>query len=277
MIGDHTYEEIRDVVIDILTGRVTVPHPPVQWQSLLGAIGHVLFQRARQTPGFQAQAVTSLSLTAKDAELARDVFWDLFRQGVITLGSNDANPNWPHFRLSHFGDRILNSSSPWRFHDSSSYIAMVRQAVPDIKDAAVSYLEEASAAFYSGCLLASCVMLGVAAEAEFLRLVQAVIATPTHATVFKAVDKEATVLRKIVKFRNLLKPLIPQLGQRAREGLEANFDAIQFVLRVARNDAGHPTSAPPPSREQVFVYLQLFVPFARQLRDLREDLGRAPD
>jgi hypothetical protein len=43
---------------------------------------------------------------------------------------------------------------------------------------------------------------------------------------------------------------------------------IQSVLRIARNEAGHPTAAT-PQREQVYVYLQIFVPFARQLMRLR--------
>jgi hypothetical protein len=47
---------------------------------------------------------------------------------------------------------------------------------------------------------------------------------------------------------------------------------IQSVLRIARNDAGHPTSAN-PQREQVYVYMQLFVPFARQLMRLRKALA----
>jgi len=47
---------------------------------------------------------------------------------------------------------------------------------------------------------------------------------------------------------------------------------IQSVLRVARNEGGHPTAAS-PDREQVYVFLQLFVPFARQLMRLRKVLA----
>src|SRR5262245_14780894 len=37
-------------------------------------------------------ADSRLRLSADDAELVRDVFWDLFRQGFITLGLDDSNP-----------------------------------------------------------------------------------------------------------------------------------------------------------------------------------------
>jgi hypothetical protein len=40
----------------------------------------------------------------------------------------------------------------------------------------------------------------------------------------------------------------------------------------ARNDAGHPNTAR-PQREQVYVFLQLFIPFARQLMRLRYELA----
>jgi len=115
-----------------------------------------------------------------DAELVRDVFWDLFRQGFITLGLNDSNPNWPWFRLSHFGERALKTQSPYRFHDTGSFIGLVRTEVPDISPEAVVYPEEAVAALYAGCLLACCVMLGVAAEAEFLRLLDVAAKNATY-------------------------------------------------------------------------------------------------
>jgi hypothetical protein len=73
--------------------------------------------------------------------------------------------------LSHFGKRTLTAQSPYRFHDTSSFLNLVKTEIPDVSQEAVTYLDEAVSAFYAGCLLASCVMLGVAAEAEFLRLV----------------------------------------------------------------------------------------------------------
>jgi hypothetical protein len=61
-----------------------------------------------------------------------------------------------------------------------SFLAVVKKEVPNISSEALVYLDEAVAAFYAGCLLASCVMLGVAAEAEFLRLVDAAASGAKH-------------------------------------------------------------------------------------------------
>jgi hypothetical protein len=195
----------------------------------------------------------------------------LFRQGFITLGMNDSNPNWPWFRLSHFGQQTLQSQNPYRFHDTASFLAMVKKEVPDISTEAVTYLDEAVAAFYAGCLLASCVMIGGAAEAEFLRLIDVAASSATHGSIFVPVKKLAFIRPKITKFHGLLKPLITTLPRSATEDLETNLTMIQSVLRIARNEAGHPTAAT-PEREQVYVFLQLFVPFARQLMRLRKAL-----
>src|SRR6202047_4000304 len=46
-------------------------------------------------------------------------------------------------------------------------------------------------AFYAGCLLAACVMLGVAAECEFLRLIDTAIANATHGNASGSVRSSA--------------------------------------------------------------------------------------
>jgi hypothetical protein len=270
-LRQHTYEEIRDVVMEVLLNPLpdsVTRHSPNQWASLAASVGIVFFQRE----GREIHPSDGPRLHPSDRELVRDVFWDLFRQGIITLGMNDANPMWPWYRLSHFGQKTLQSGNPYRFHDTTSFLAMVKKEVTDISPEAVACLDEAVAAFYAGCLLASCVMLGVAAEAEFLRLVDVATTSQTYGAAFAPVLKSQFIRGKITRFGDILKPLLPKLKKDAVADLETNFMMIQSVLRIARNEAGHPTAAT-PEREQVYVYLQLFTPFARQLMRLREALA----
>jgi hypothetical protein len=262
----HTYEELREVVVGILLKEEKVAFPPTQWAHLSSGVAEGLLRRAGQPVDHRHPP-----LRGPDAELLRDIFWDLFRQGFITLGVDDMNPAWPFFRLSRFGETALKSQNPYRFHDTSSFLSIVTKEVPDISSAAVTYLEEAVATFYAGCLLAACVMVGVAAEAEFLRLIDVAVKGP-YGQRFTQVQKSGFIGQKIKKFGSALSPLLSSLPKSAVEDLDTNLDAIQSVLRIARNDAGHPTAAT-PSREQVYVFLQLFVPFARQLMRLRSALG----
>jgi hypothetical protein len=82
------------------------------------------------------------------------------------------------------------------------------------------------------------------------------------------VTQKNQIRQKIIKFQECIKQILPALPYKATEDFETNFNAIQSMLRIARNDAGHQTGAS-PRREIVYVYLQLFITFARQLMMLR--------
>ena len=272
-MSPHSYEELRGIVIDILLKRERVGYEPSQYAHLVIGVAEVLERRSR--PAGQPSPYASpeqIRLHGHDEELVRDVFWDLFRQGFITLGLDRHNDRWPWFRLSYFGERALSTQSPYRFHDTSSFISLVRTEVPDISPEAITYLEEAVAAFYADCLLSCCVMLGVAAEVEFLRLADVAVRNGAHGSSFSVVAEQRTIRQKIVRFHDCLKPLTRSLPQQAVEDFDANFLMIQSVLRIARNEAGHAT-AETPQREQVYIYMQLFVPFARQMMRLRHALA----
>ncbi|NKJ03856.1 hypothetical protein [Rhizobium sp. SG741] len=58
-----------------------------------------------------------------------------------------------------------------------------------MSEAALRYLQEAAGAFYADLMLSSCVMIGVAAEAEFIRLVDIVGAHPVHGSRLNSAQK----------------------------------------------------------------------------------------
>jgi hypothetical protein len=273
ILSEHSYEELRGTVVDILLRREKIRFEPHLYANLLSGVAEVLARRGSSGQQIPLAGSSETRLHDRDSELVRDIFWDLFRQGFITLGKDDMSPAWPFFRLSRFGDQTLAVQSPYRFHDKGSFMTMVRNQVPDISPEAVVYLDEAVATFYSDSLLACCVMLGVAAEAEFLRLVDVAAKSATYGPVFAPVQGARWVREKITKFQDCLRPLLKVLPKDATEDLEINFLPIQSVLRIARNEAGHPTGDTKLQREQVYVYLQLFVPFARQLMRLRAALS----
>jgi hypothetical protein len=265
----HSYEEIRNAVIDILLGEEKVDYSPSQWEHLKIGVAQVLTRRSGQphVPG-------SSMLPTQEAELARDVFWDLFRQGFITLGLNDSNPQWPHFRLSYFGDRTLLQRREYHFTDTSSYLAMVRKYVPKLDDLSAKYLDEAARAFHAGCMLSSCVMLGVVTEHRFDLMISAGAKGPTHGKAFQDIAKVWPALRRIKKFLNFVRPFEKKLPPEIREDLDSHVATIQAVIRTHRNEAGHP-SGESKSREQVYVLLQLFAPYAQKLVQLGDHFAVA--
>jgi hypothetical protein len=146
------------------------------------------------------------------------------------------------------------------------------EGVPDLLPTARVYLEEAVAAFYSGCFLAATVMLGVAAEAEFLRLIDVANKHPEIGRSFDKAVKERFIRGKIEAFRRGLEPHLKTIPDSAKEDLDINLNAVQSIIRIARNEAGHPSGAQPPSRSQVYINLQIFVPYAAQVARLRREL-----
>ncbi len=264
----HGYEEIRSVVIDILLDGASPA--PNQYLNLVNAVAEIFALRVNpQNSSYGSR------LNAQDEEYVRDVFWDLFRLGYITLGMNNSNPDWPFFRLSYKGKIHLESESPWKFHDTTSFKGLVHNAVPDLNSTTLAYLEEAVSAFYANCYLASCVMLGVAAEAEFLRLIDIARNHSEFGERFSGAVNEKFIAGKIKKFQAAINQLKSQLGRDVFEGLDTQFSAIQAIIREARNESGHP-SAKIQTREAVYVYLQLFIPFAKKMDQIKATLQNDP-
>jgi len=260
----HSYEEIRDIALDALAGREETPYQLTQYNNLQSAVAHILARRGGQTTEFQRVA-----LDRADAEVFLEVFWELFRQGIITLGLNDANREFPHFRVSSFGRRLLDTKHAYFFHDVSSYAAQIQSAVPQIHPVTLLYLQEAMQAFRSSCLLSATVMVGVAAEHTFLLMLETLEANPAKSGPYTNVFSQRTTLQKINKFKGVLDQNAAALPPEIKEDLETHFLGILSTVRTSRNQAGHPTGQI-PSREDVYVLLQLFIPFCKKLYQLRD-------
>ncbi len=266
---DHSFEEVRAVALDLLSGRERGAHDLTQYQNLLIAVAQVFERRGGGPPqrGYQGGGVFGPSLSANDKELLLEVFWGLFREGVITLGLNDSNREFPWFRVTEFGRRLASHQQAYFFHDVSSYEQLVRTEVPGIDDTTVLYLKEAMQSFRSGCILAATVMLGVATEHAFLLLVEKLEQNPTHSTTFANVANERTMLQKVNKFKNILDQQVRFLPSDLREDLDTNFAGILSIIRTFRNQSGHPTGKI-VDREQAYVLLQLFIPYCKKMYQL---------
>ena len=268
---EHSYEELREIVISVMldTGNNGVD----KFDKLLEKTALELYRQdgsAQGTQHFSHGSATQLN--ANDAELVLDIVWDLFRQGIVTLGANASNPGWPWLRLSRFGECALQQS-PYRVHNKAGFVKALRSEVTDISPEAVVYYREAVAAFYMDCLLSTCVMLSIAAESEFLRLLSVAKNSEAYGNYFSRIGDQMNVRAKISLFQNAIKPILALLPQPTRDELDNNLNIIQSLIRLARKESGQPSGAHPPSRDRVYVYLQLFIPFAEQLMQLRHQLS----
>ena len=262
----HSYEELRAAALDVLAGRESVPPGGEEYHRLSQSIGQVFAQReGRVRPG---DSGATYPLDAQDKETFLELFWDLFREGIITIGLNNNNQAVP-LRLTKLGQQIAQGQSAYFFHDVSSYEASIRRDVPGINEVTLLYLKEAMQAFRSGCMLSATVMLGVAVEHTFMLLLDVLEGNAHHKKTFASVFTERTLLQKFNKFRKLLDPMLKVLPVDIREDLDTHFAGILSVIRTFRNQSGHPTGKI-IDREQTFVLLQLVIPYCRKQYQLME-------
>jgi hypothetical protein len=265
----HTYKEIRDIALDLLFGREPATFGLAQYPNLQDSIAEV-FVRRSTPPTAERSRHDRASLSVVERNLFREVFWDLFRQGIITPGVDDSNREFPFFCLSSFGRKFLEDHNSLFFHDVSSYMERIVTEIPNIDDTTKPYLEEAIRAFMATCYLSSTVMLGVAIEHTFDLLLETIAKNPKYAPTFAKVSQLRHYGEKVNKFKSLLVTHMGTLGldDDIKEGLETQFSGIVELIRLFRNDSGHPTGKL-ISHDQAFVLLQLFIPCCKKLYQLR--------
>lgn len=164
---NYTYEELSAITLDILSQRRVTSEFPNQIYHLQTSVNDVLHELNRKVnpnEEHQYQHSGTNRLDEEDLNAISEVFWDLFRQGIVTPGINEQNNNLPWFRISTLGKKLLAQKETYFFHDLQSYEAAIRKQIPNIDATTLIYLKEAMQAFKVGCFLSSSVMLGVASE-----------------------------------------------------------------------------------------------------------------
>jgi len=267
---NHSFEEIRQAAIELLSGRAKVNccQDIYRYEFLENAVAELLARI--DNPGVSPQKIfmgETPHLNYNDSSLCLEVFWNLFREGIITLGWNNANREYPFFKVSHFGKALLENQQVYFFHDVSSYETLVRQQVPAIDPTTLLYLKEAMQAFRSGCILSATVMLGVAAEHTFETLLDVVEANPTHAATYATALNQKNALTKLTKFWAILTPNLASMPYPIREDIHIQFPGIQNLIRIFRNESGHPTGKI-IDREQCYVLLNMYIPYAKKVYQL---------
>ena len=209
------------------------------------------------------------------ASLAHEVFWQLVVEGVLAPGDGGNNFGLPRFHITAYGSEVLKATE-LQPYDPSGYLARVREDITNADATVVAYLAESLETFRKGNLVASTVMLGIAAERVFLLLCGALC---------DALSKEAekTEFEKLLH-RFQMKPKLDWVDQKIRQiqnqgpaGIPGNATimlvTIYDLMRCQRNELGHPREIPPNvKRKDAFVNLQIFPRFYETAEDVRKFL-----
>jgi hypothetical protein len=206
-----------------------------------------------------------------------EALWGLVGEGLAYIdkvGQGSSTDNW-RWRASARGIKAATTGR-WEPHDPDGYLRRLRRAEPGVDAFALVYLEEALRAFNAQCFLASSVMLGVASERVVNELAVSMVQSfgPSAEKLRKAVENPRA--SQSARFEEARKLLDSHRG-RVPEGLadSLSLDAVTDLLRLTRNDAGHPTGTK-IDYDTAYTHLQMAAAYLMKMTRLAHHFARSP-
>lgn len=197
-----------------------------------------------------------------------EALWGLVGEGLVYLdpaGQQSNTDNW-QWRLSTVGTKVATGGA-WEPRDPEGYLRRLRAHRPEVDPVAVSYVQEALRAFNARCYLATSVMLGVASEQAVDGLARSVVdAAPGATGLRKAMENpRASQYSRFLELRKYLEPMRSRLPDELADTL--TLDAVANLLRVTRNEAGHPTGRW-VDEDTAYTHLQLAARYLQTITSL---------
>jgi len=254
-VAELGLEEMRSCMLEALRSN-----PNTQDVGLRKAVYQVAKQRGLIEAPPQSGRVMSFSVEADTLTQElwgryRDILWGLITEGVVAIGINERDAQWPWLGVTEYGKECLSAGEIVP-HDPDGYLRALVISRP-LDDTEKRYLPQALEAYRRNLPDASAVMLGCASEHLLLVLGEEIALSEPDANRAKTTRKrmEGPAL-------TLLRHLNSELQQRGlprrlEEQRPTTFEGIANLIRVARNDAGHP-QLQAVLRDECFIALRLF-------------------
>ena len=222
-----------------------------------------LDQRVAEELGLRKETVSRNELM--------QVVWSLVARRLIYIDyTQPASSNWS----IHLTERGAEAASDSNLNPDNIplYLKQVASGIPDLTEIPKFYLDEALRAYSSECYSASTMMLGVAAEAVFYDVAAPFAAWLKNSggQALSDILSKSTIayIQKFIEFQKRLAASKGHLPPPLQQNLDLNINSVLELLRLARNDTGHPTGIQ-VDRHSSFQYLVLFPGLARRLYDLK--------
>jgi hypothetical protein len=258
-------------------------------QPNLDALRQVIFEHLRRQPDLRqldvaafAQHVELTPPRHDDQRLFKEsvleVFWQLTVEGVVApgLATSESQMGFPWFRVTEHGRSVL-ADVEYVPHDRQGYLALLREKVGEPDPVVLAYLVESLETYARNSLVASTVMLGVAAERVFDLLCDSALAAlkdPNERKIFTDRLNRNAMMPKLDWLRKKFQKIQDDKIAGFPENVALMVNAIYDLIRTQRNDLGHPSNAPPrPSQSQAYANLLVFPPYYERAEVLRKFLA----
>ncbi len=208
-----------------------------------------------------------------------EAVWSLIAQGLAYIDySQPTAENWS-LHLTEAG-RAAASDEEVTPDDPGGYLHRLIVEIPEMTPLVRGYAEEALLAYNARLYRASAVMLGVASEAAVLEVALALarVMDDTEAKPYLETinARKQNFVAKFEAFSQKLRSKRNLLPEELADGLDLTLNAVTDLLRVSRNDAGHPTGRG-IDRGDCFIHLRMFARYARKLYSLKMSLQNAAE
>jgi len=210
-------------------------------------------------------------LPEEDQKSIRSIVWQLVGLGILTPRSIQ-DPVNQFFELSSYGVEVLREETPSPY-DPFGFIKRLADDAPHLESETMEYVQEAVETFLGRHFRAAAVMTGLASENEILKLIDlfgGTLEQGARSTFDQAIRRCRNLKEKFDYLYNRLYQVRGELPADIQE-LDTWLAGTFQVIRLTRNDAGHPTGQK-PSREAVYANLNLFLTYARYLSILKSHL-----
>jgi hypothetical protein len=176
-----------------------------------------------------------------------EVFWQLVNEGIVAPGTSANQGGFPWFRITQYGQRVL-ADDDYMPHDRLGYVTLLNARIATPDATVVAYLTESLDTFVRGNRVASAVMLGVAAERVFVLLcvsLQHALSSPKEQTKLHDLRKRLSIKGTVEWVHSKLRSIQDTSPSGFPENAALMVTAIYDLIRLERNELGHPREKPP--------------------------------
>jgi hypothetical protein len=274
------YEELRPFVLEAL--RVLIKNRHLTLELIIDETDSTARSRGfyKDVKPYSFSGYGSGSekyMPSNDREKVRQIVWEFILQGILAIGRDEANPNFPFVSITEHGKKILESGETLPY-DPDGFLRKLKTDIPNLDPIVEMYVTESLQAYLKGLMFSSAVALGVASEQAFLLLLETftnAIKDPSTKSSFEKLQDTIRTKHKFDQLKNKLMGIRVTLPRELSEDLESQFDGIFNLIRVTRNDAGHPTGRK-IERDVAFVNLRLFIVYCKKIYGLIDYFGSHP-
>jgi len=269
-------EELRPIVLQILKSFPT--NTSLQIVTLTNAVEDFGVEKGIypvHTGKFSGATGREIRMPEEDRVKVRQVIWQLIIEGILVPGVSDLQPDLPFLTVTEYGKKCLEEE--FTPHDPDGYLKYLKDQAPSLDPIVEIYITEALQAYRMGLMLASTVMLGAASEKAFNILFDTYLSAIQDANRKSRLQsvQDRFIKPKFEAFRRDFETVKKSLPKELSENVELQLDAVFNLIRITRNDAGHPTGTK-ITRGLAYSNLRIFVPYLKRIYDLTDHFSKNP-